>query len=143
LMSDSIVSFNSRTLRIERRFGMNGCERPEGLAYATASRRLFVSCNNHQLIAIDVNLGHVVATTAVAGGAEEIAFDSVSRLIFNPTGMGTMSIIHQDAPDRYTALPDVATAEGGPVAAVDPVTQRVFLVRPHMTDRVRIFVFAP
>jgi len=55
------------------------------------------------------------------------AFDPESRLIFNSNGEGTITVIHQDSPDKYSAVENVKTLPKAKTMALDPKTHRLFL----------------
>jgi hypothetical protein len=55
------------------------------------------------------------------------AFDSASRLIFNSNGDGTITVIHQESPDKYSVVENVKTLAKAKTMALDPRTHRLFL----------------
>ena len=42
-----------------------------------------------------------------------------------------MTVVHQDSPDKYTAVATVATVAGAKTIAADPVTHNVYLFQPE------------
>jgi hypothetical protein len=55
------------------------------------------------------------------------AFDPDSRLIFNSNGEGTITVIHQDSPDKYSVIENVKTLPRAKTMALDPKTHKLFL----------------
>jgi hypothetical protein len=55
------------------------------------------------------------------------AFDADSRLVFNSNGEGTITVIHQDSPDKYSVVESVKTLPRAKTMALDPKTHQLFL----------------
>ncbi len=58
---------------------------------------------------------------------KESVFDPDSKLIFNSNGEGTISIIHQDSADKYSAVETVKTLPRAKTMAFDPKSKQLFL----------------
>jgi hypothetical protein len=50
-----------------------------------------------------------------------------SKLIFNSNGEGTITVIHQDSPDKYSVVQTVKTLPRAKTMALDPKTHKLFL----------------
>jgi DNA-binding beta-propeller fold protein YncE len=70
----------------------------------------------------------VITTLPIGSGVDAAAFDSETNLIFSSNGDGTLTVIHEDSPDKYSVLETVATQKGARTLALDPKTHMVFLV---------------
>jgi hypothetical protein len=55
-------------------------------------------------------------------------FDPGTGFAFSSNGSGTLSVIHEDAPDQFTAVEEVPTETGARTMTLDPKTHEVFLV---------------
>jgi DNA-binding beta-propeller fold protein YncE len=126
--SGEIVNFDPRTLQVLRRWKLAPGEEPSGLALDEENGRLFSACANRLLVVSDCRTGAVVCTVPIGGGSDGVKFDPGSRLIFSSNGEGTLTVIHQDAADKYSVRETVPTARGARTLAVDPQTHHVFLV---------------
>ena len=49
------------------------------------------------------------------------------KLIFNSNGEGTITVIHQDGPDKYSVVETVKTVPRAKTMALDPKTHQLFL----------------
>ena len=96
-----------------------GCEEPTGLAMDTANRRLFSGCHNGTLVVTDADSGRTVQKLAIGNGVDAVAFDRDSGLVFTSNGEGSISVIRQESPDRYTGLANVPTQPGAKTMALD------------------------
>ncbi len=122
-----IVGFEARTLEIKHRWPLAPGEGPSGLAIDLKNRRLFSVCGNKELVVMDADSGKVVASLPIGGGVDAVRFDPSTGLIFSSNGEGTLTVIHQDSPDRYEVEETVVTARGARTLELDPKTHRVFL----------------
>jgi hypothetical protein len=62
-------------------------------------------------------------------GADGAGFDSDRQLAFNPNGAdGTLTVIHEDSPDKFTVVENVPTQRGARTMTLDEKSHRVFLV---------------
>ncbi len=57
----------------------------------------------------------------------DCAFDADSRLVFNSNGEGTITVIREDSPDKYSVVENVKTLPKAKTMALDPRTHRLFL----------------
>jgi DNA-binding beta-propeller fold protein YncE len=102
---------------------------PTGLALDSTNHRLFSACGNEKLVVLDSTNGKVVAAVPIGSGVDFVAYDQELRRIYTANGgSGTMTVISQDAPDRYSVIETVTTAKGAHALAVDQATHRVYVV---------------
>jgi len=107
------------------------CERPTGIAYDRASKRIFSGCSNNSVV-VDPATGKVVASIPNGGGVDAMGWDPTEKLAYIPSGAdGKVTIAHQDSPDKYTVVATVDTMPGAKTIAVDPKTHRAYLFQPE------------
>jgi DNA-binding beta-propeller fold protein YncE len=107
------------------------CAGPTGIAYDKASDRIFSGCNNTSVV-VDPNTGKVVATIKNGTRVDALGWDASKKLMFIPNGgEGNVTVVHQDAPDKYTVVDTVTTFPGAKTITVDPVTHSVYLFQPE------------
>jgi hypothetical protein len=71
-------------------------------------------------IVVDATTGKVVAVLANGDGVDALGWDDVEKLMYIPAGRdGTVTVYHEDAPDRYTRVAVVKTMPGVKTIAVD------------------------
>jgi DNA-binding beta-propeller fold protein YncE len=96
------------------------CDGPTGIAIDRASSRLFVGCGKTSVV-VDAVSGKVVAQIANGDGVDALGWDQAQKLIYIPAGRdGTMTVAHEDSPDKYTIVATVKTMTGVKTVAVDP-----------------------
>jgi DNA-binding beta-propeller fold protein YncE len=123
-----IAVFDPRTLAVQARWPLAPCEEPSGLAIDRVHQRLFAGCGNKTMAVVDMRTGKVVASPTVGSGVDAAGFDPATQLAFTSNGEGTITVVHEDAPDKYTVVETVQTQRGARTMAVNPKTHRLYTV---------------
>ena len=124
---NEIVAFDSRTLKIEAHWTLAGCDSPTGLAIDVKAKRLFSGCGNQVLVVLSTGDGRAVAKLPIGKGTDAVVFDPDANLVLSSNGDGTLTVIHEDSPDAFRVVQNVATKEGARTMALDPKTHAIFL----------------
>ncbi|MEP7086227.1 MAG: YncE family protein [Gemmatimonadota bacterium] len=107
------------------------CDGPTGIAYDKTSNRIFAGCGKTSVV-VDGTSGKVVATIANGDGVDALGWDASQKLIYIPAGRdSSVTVVHQDSPDKYTVVATVATMRGAKTIAVDPVRHVAYLFQPE------------
>jgi len=122
-----VLKINSRDLKVGQRWPTAPCTSPSSMAIDRTSRRLFVGCRSKVMAVMDADSGKVIATLPIGDHVDATAFDAETRLIFNSNGEGTITVIRQDSPDKYSVVDTVKTLPRAKTMALDPRTHRLFL----------------
>jgi DNA-binding beta-propeller fold protein YncE len=122
------LQIDSKNLKVLNRWPLAPCESPSGVAMDTEHRRLFVGCHNKMMAIMDADSGKVVATVPIGQGVDANRFDPGTQLAFSSNGDGTLTVVHEDSPDKFTVVDNVQTQKGARTMEVDPKTHNVFLV---------------
>jgi DNA-binding beta-propeller fold protein YncE len=122
-----VVKINARKLAVEQRWPLAPCESPSSMAMDRPNRRLFIGCRNKLMAVVDADSGKVITTVPIGEHVDATTFDSDFRLIFNSNGEGTITVVHEDAPDKYSVVETVKTVPRARTIALDPKTHQLFL----------------
>jgi DNA-binding beta-propeller fold protein YncE len=122
-----VLKINARELKVEQRWPTSPCSSPSSMAMDRANRRLFVGCRSKVMAVLNADTGKVITTLPIGDHVDATAFDAETKLIFNSNGEGTISVIHEDGPDKYSLVETVKTAPRAKTMALDPKTHRLFL----------------
>jgi DNA-binding beta-propeller fold protein YncE len=126
---DQIVEFDGRTLKVLHRWPLAPGEGPSGLAIDRKTRRLFSVCDNQKLVVMDADTGKVIATPGVGAGTDASLFDPDTGNAFaSAGGSATLTVVHEDSPDRYRVVDNVPTQSGARTMALDEKTHNILLV---------------
>jgi len=124
--SSAVLAFDARTLQIVHRWPLAPGEEPSGLAMDREHRRLFAGCSNEKLVVLDAGDGHVVSVLPIGKNVDGVAFDPKRQLVFSSNGEGTLTVIHEDGPDKYSVVETVPTQKGCRTLALDEATGSVY-----------------
>jgi YVTN family beta-propeller protein len=122
-----VVKIDSRNLKVVDRWPTAPCSSPSSMAIDRANHRLFLGCRSKVMAVVNTDTGKVITTLPIGDHVDASAFDPQSGLIFNSCGEGIISIIHQDSPDKYSAVETVKTLPRAKTMAFDPKTHQLFL----------------
>jgi DNA-binding beta-propeller fold protein YncE len=107
------------------------CEGPTGIAYDTATNRIFSGCSKTSVV-LDASTGKVVASIKNGTRVDALGWDASKKLIYIPNGgEGNVTVVHQDSADGYTVVATVPTFAGAKTITVDPVTHNAYLFQPE------------
>lgn len=123
-----VVEIDPKKLSLLARWPIAPGEGPSGLAIDRKHARLFSTGDNKTLVVLDAGTGKVVSTLPIGGGVDAAGFDAEAGLAFTSNGEGTLTVVREDSPDKFTVLENVPTQRGARTMALDPKTHRVFLV---------------
>ena len=82
------------------------------MAMDRINRRLFIGCRSRVMAVMNADTGEVITTLPIGDHVDATAFDPETRLIFNSNGEGTVSVIRQETPDKYSPVQTVKTLPG-------------------------------
>ena len=130
---NELVAFDAKTLAVKAHYPLTGCESPSGQAIDVAHSRIFAVCDGGVMTVTDAKSGKVVTTVKIGDGPDAARFDAATGLVFASNGgSGTMTVVHEDSPDKYTVLDNVETAKGARTMELDPKSHRLFVVSSVM-----------
>jgi len=122
-----VVAIDIKKHEVVNRWPIAPGENASGMAIDLAHHRLFLGCGNRMMVMMDSTSGKVVATVPIGQGVDANAFDPGTQLAFSSCGDGTVTIAHEDAPDKLTVVQTLATERGARTMALDPKTHRIYL----------------
>lgn len=123
-----VVTLDSRALSLKTRWPLAPCEEPSGMAMDTKHRRLFIGCHNKMMAVMDADTGRIVATPPIGEGVDANAFDPGTGLAFSSNGDGTLTVVREDSPEKFSVVENVPTQRGARTMALDLKTHKVYLV---------------
>jgi DNA-binding beta-propeller fold protein YncE len=124
-----LLRIDTQALKVLNTWNVAPCGQPSAMDMDKKNERVFIGCRSGAFAAVDGDTGKVITTLPIGPGVDALEFDSAKRLIYVSSGGdgGSLSIFHEDAPDRYSLVEKVATEAGARTLAVDHKTGRVYL----------------
>jgi DNA-binding beta-propeller fold protein YncE len=124
--SGFVQKVDAKALKIEATYKIPKCGHAQGLSMDRESRRLFMACDT-EVVVVNADNGNVVQRVRVPSRADQNAFDSRAKFVCNANRAdSTLSIIHEDSPDKYTVTDKVPTGGGARTCGIDEKTHKVY-----------------
>jgi hypothetical protein len=123
-----LVAIDLASLKVVRQWSLAPCESPSGLAIDPQHHRLFSGCHNKVMAISDGMAGKVITTVPIGGRVDANRFDAGTGDAFSSNGDGTLTVVHEDSPDKFTESGTVQTVLGARTMALDPATHTIYLV---------------
>jgi len=128
---NTIQVIDAKTWKVTASWPLAPCDGPTGIAYDKASNRIFSGCSKTSVV-VDAATGKVVASIPNGTRVDAMGWDPGRKLMFIPNGgEGTVTVVHQDSPDKYSVVATVTTTPGAKTIAVDPVTHNAYVFQPQ------------
>src|SRR5215475_8061275 len=123
-----VTAIDAKKAAVLNTWPLAPCEEPSGLAMDQKHHRLFAGCHNKMMAVVDADSGKVVATPAIGQGVDANAFDADQQLAFSSNGDGTLTVVHEDSPDKFTVVENAETQRSARTMALDTLSHDVYLV---------------
>jgi DNA-binding beta-propeller fold protein YncE len=123
-----VVEIDAKAATVSRRWSTAPCERPVSMAIDTAHHRLFSGCRSGVMAVSDYQAGKVIATLPIGQGVDGAGYDPASGNAFASCVDGTLTVIHQDSPDKYHVAQTLKTQEGSRNMGLDPTNHHIYIV---------------
>jgi DNA-binding beta-propeller fold protein YncE len=127
-----LVSIDARKATVTHVWPLAPCEGPSGLAIDRKHRRLFAGCRNKLMAVVNADTGKVIATLPIGQWCDSTRFDPATQLAFSSNGDGTLTVIHEDSPEKFSLVQNARTERYARTMAVNPANHEVYLVTAEM-----------
>lgn len=134
--TNSVVRVHAAAKTVTAEWPTTGCEEPNGLAFDSRRKRLFVGCRGTRpvLVVMDSESGYVVATLEIGRGNDGVAYDPETGKIYASGGVdGNLVVYNQFGPDTYKLAEATTTRPYARTMALDPKTKKVYMVTAEGT----------
>jgi YVTN family beta-propeller protein len=122
-----ITRIDTAQKKVITSFPLMPCTGPAGLAIDNAHRQLFTTCENHKLIAVNADTGHVITIDGAAPSSGDIDFDTQHNILFLADGSGTLTILRRDSPVKYSIVQKITTQPGARTMIIDHNDDKAYL----------------
>jgi DNA-binding beta-propeller fold protein YncE len=128
---NAIDVVDAKTWKVVATWPIEQCDGPTGIAMDRATNRIFAGCSKTSVV-VDATSGKVVATLANGDGVDALGWDQGQKLMYIPAGRdGTVTVYHEDSPDRYSRVATVKTMPGAKTIAVDEARHVAYAFTPE------------
>jgi YVTN family beta-propeller protein len=123
-----VAAFDSKTLAVKSHWSLAPSgEEPSGIAIDLKNHLIFSVCSNKTMVVVNTDTGKVVGNAAIGQGTDAAGFDDKDKFAFASNGEGTLTVVREDAPDKFTVVENVPTQRSARTMAFDPKTHKVYL----------------
>jgi YVTN family beta-propeller protein len=125
----AIAEIDAKKMTVTRTWPMPGCGQPTGLAIDRKNHILFSGCRATKVMAIsDAKAGKLMTTVPIGAGVDANAFDPGTNLAFSSNADGTLTVVHEDSPTKFSVVQNVQTMPSARTMALDPATHKIYTV---------------
>jgi DNA-binding beta-propeller fold protein YncE len=124
---NEVLKIDARKPEVLERWSLAPGKTPTGLSLDAKNHRLFAGCRNEKLVVVDAQSGKVVADLPIGKGVDATAYDADSGLVFSSCADGTVSVVRQDGPDKYTSAGTIKTKPRSKTMGFDLKTHRLYI----------------
>jgi DNA-binding beta-propeller fold protein YncE len=124
----AIAEVDAAAMKVTRQWSLAPCESPTGLAIDREHHLLFSGCRNKLMAISDAAAGTLTTTVPIGEGVDGCAFDAGAQRAFASNGDGTLTVVHEDTPAKFTVEANVVTKKGARTMTLDEKTHRVYTV---------------
>jgi hypothetical protein len=125
--TSEVMEIDTQKLSVTHRWPLAPCKSPSGLAMDLKNRRLFAGCDDKVMAVVNADAGNVIATVTIGDGVDANAFDPAADYAFSSNGDGTLTVVHEDSPDKLTVIDNVPTKKSARTMGLDLKTHNIFL----------------
>ena len=126
--TSEVAEIDAGAMKVTRRWSIEPCESPSGLAIDVTHHRIFSVCHSQVMGISDTEAGRLVATVPIGANVDAARFDPGTQLAFASNGDGTLTVVHEDSPDRYRVVQTIRTMEGARTMELNPSDHRLYTV---------------
>jgi DNA-binding beta-propeller fold protein YncE len=124
---EEVLKLDAHGLKVLERWPIAPAKAPVSLAIDAPGRRLFVGCRSKVLLVLNADNGKAVASLPIGDRVDATAYDAEAKLVFSSCGDGTVTVVRQESPDKYSVVETIKTRPGSKTMGLDPKTHRLFL----------------
>src|SRR5713226_6907537 len=129
-----LTSIDARKAAVVKTWPLAPCQEPSGLTMDQKNRRLFAGCDNKLMAIVSADTGKVIATLPIGEGVDATAFDPETGLAFSSNGDGTLTVIHEDSPDKFSVVQNARTQKAARTMALNSDNHDVYLVTAEVEE---------
>ena len=127
---NNLLKIDTQTLKLVATWPVGpSCGLPSSMDMDRAHERVFIGCRSGAMAVVDGHTGRIVTTQPIGLGVDATEFDPDKGMIYFSSGGGdgSLSVFHEDTPDKYTLVQNVKTQAGARTMALDRKTGRVYM----------------
>lgn len=122
-----IQRIDAATKKVTATWPLTPCTGPANLTIDANRHQLFTTCEDHTLVAISTDTGHVTAIGKAPDNAGDLDFNPRSNMLFLADPAGLLTVFRRDSPTHYTRLQAIKTQPGTRTMTVNHEDGKAYL----------------
>lgn len=123
----TLLRIDAQALKVTDTWALAPCGQPSSMDMDRAHHRIFIGCRSGVMTVVNSLNGKIVDMQPIGRGVDATEFDPARGLAYFSSGGGSLSIFHEDTPDKYRLVETVKTQPGARTMALDRKTGKVYL----------------
>ncbi|MCX6247589.1 MAG: YncE family protein [Bacteroidetes bacterium] len=130
-----VTRMDAKTLKIRGIFPLGTGTEPTGMALDKGNDILFCGCSGtNEMVAINVNSGEVIARVPIGVHCDGVFFMPAQNEIYTSNGEGSVTVIRQESPVKYTKIQTLITKRGARTITGDYASRTLYIPTAEYDD---------
>jgi DNA-binding beta-propeller fold protein YncE len=127
---DQIAAVDAKELKVTAHYGLEGKGGgPGGLAFDPKNRILFSSNHNPAtMVILNADTGKILDALPIGTGTDGATFNPATMEAFSSNGDGTLTVIKEESPTKFTVEQNVPTMRGAKTLTLDSKTSHILMI---------------
>jgi DNA-binding beta-propeller fold protein YncE len=117
---------DTKTYKVIHRWPNAPAKGAAGLAIDRKNMLLFAGCDGNTLIVMSARTGKILTQLPIGDGSDAVGFDKKLKMIYSSNGEGTLTVIREISPTKFSVVQTLKTKKGARTLAVDQVTHMLY-----------------
>jgi DNA-binding beta-propeller fold protein YncE len=122
-----IQRIDAASKKVTASWPLTPCTGPANLAIDSARHQLFTTCEDHSLVSVSADTGHVATIGKAPASVGDLDFNPHTNMLSLADPTGQLTIFRRDSPTHYTKLQNIKTQPGTRTMVVNHEDGRAYL----------------
>jgi DNA-binding beta-propeller fold protein YncE len=127
---DSVAAVDTKAMKVTATYGLDGKgTQPGGLAFDPKNHVLFATCHAPAvMVMLNADTGKVLDAQPIGTGTDGATFNPATMEAFSSNGDGTLSVIKEESPTKFSVEQNVPTMRGAKTLTLDSKLNHVLMI---------------
>lgn len=122
---NEVAVIDTKDMKVMAKWSVASAAQPVAMSMDANGKLLFVGCRSKQIAVMSARDGHILAELPIGAGVDATAF--LRGTAFASCGDGTLTVIQETPPGKFSVVQTVKTALRAKTMAVDRNTGTIYL----------------
>ena len=135
-MPGSVTAVDANSMKAVAHYPLGDKGHCNGLAIDARNQILFAACASSgdapgqpphpMMVILSAKDGKILANLPLAGGSDGAVFNPATKQAFSTQGNGTLTVVQEESPSKFTVLQNLQTMNGARTITFDSKTKHLF-----------------